>query len=373
MKFSKHISTCVAIALLASSLQADSIRSNYIKNLPASIKSVENGGTLTAAQAHSDGIGVIIVDDAFDNSVYNTLANKYATGTNKLIEHVLLDSSISAADKALALSLLTDTPDGTPCDDGNVLTFGETYLMGVCQGGVTNGTVCDDGNAATSSDIYTNGVCAGTSAVVPTAKYMTSNGNGTALASYTTASVNAYLDVTAKEAGIALLNGVTGVWDGTYWKPQGDTTKVLSGDFLVQIPLVDVGGIAGNGLVYTNASGVFASIYQIDTQFGVTAWSTAEMNSVNPRGNMTNICESRGMLLPRLDETTYIINPWGGLTYVPAGGAMGSVNGVPPHPSGWTWTATSFTATSNNYWKWGGLLSNASFGFFVVDYVRCVR
>lgn len=127
---------------LQNDLQAETIRSGYIKNLPTSVKSIENGGFLTTAQAHTDGIGVIIVDEALDNSAYNTLANKYAAGADKLLEHILLTPNVSAADKELALLLLAETPNGVTCDDGNAATINDIYTNGVCYGKIVTTPSC---------------------------------------------------------------------------------------------------------------------------------------------------------------------------------------------------------------------------------------
>jgi hypothetical protein len=84
-------------------------------------------------------------------------------------------------------------PDGTPCDDANACTHGDTCQAGVCTGTPTvcgvqdqcndastcdpktgictphpkaNGTPCDDGNACTRSDSCHGGVCVGGNPVV---------------------------------------------------------------------------------------------------------------------------------------------------------------------------------------------------------------
>lgn len=210
-------------------------------------------------------------------------------------------------------------------------------------------------------------------AIIPTAKYATTNGNGS-FGYIAGTTVNAYLDATAKSVGYAYLNGIVAQYSSPYWKPITDSTKILSGDFVTQFSTTtsNIGGVAANGLIYTDTNTPFNTTYRIDTQFGVTTWSTAEMNSVNPRGNTSNICETRGMLLPRLDETTGSTNPWGGLTYVPAGGSMGNANGVPSHTSGYTWTASSFTSGTSAYWIWSG--TNTTTHHYTDDYyVRCVR
>lgn len=208
-------------------------------------------------------------------------------------------------------------------------------------------------------------------AIIPTAKYATSN-QGTGVAGYTTASINAYLDTTAKTVGYAYLNGIVAQYSNPYWKPIADSTKILSGDFQTQIIATDIGGVASNGLIYTGTSSPFNSTYTIDSQFGVTTWSVASPTSINDRWNAGNICRTRGMLLPRLGETTGSTNPWGGTTYVSPGDSMGSASGVPSHPSGYTWTAASWTNSTNNYWLWSGTGTDGS-NYYNGYYVRCVR
>jgi hypothetical protein len=77
-----------------------------------------------------------------------------------------LEGRIKRAFPAFALSSTCggQTPaDGTPCDDGNPSTTGETYLGGVCQGGqpLPEGAPCDDGDASTFEDTIRGGACAG--------------------------------------------------------------------------------------------------------------------------------------------------------------------------------------------------------------------
>lgn len=209
--------------------------------------------------------------------------------------------------------------------------------------------------------------------VIPTATYTSTNGNGSF--GYTQGvTKNAYLDMDAKNTGVALLNGIVARLDNGLWKPINDNTKVLSGDFKVQVNATDIGGVSGNGLIYTGTSAPFG-YYIFSYEFDVTPWSPGSsdvMNSVNPRGNSTNICESRGMLLPLLSETAGTLNPWGDLNNVPSGGSMGNSNGVPSHPSGTTWTSTAYTGNTSLYWKWAG--SGTDYGpYNGGNYVRCVR
>ena len=186
---------------------------------------------------------------------------------------------------------------------------------------------------------------------------------------------NAYLDTTAKSVGYAYLNGIIAHFDGTYWKPLTDLTKILSGDFIQQFSTTtsNIGGVANNGLIYTNTAAPFNVAYWLD-HFGVSTWSSFVINSINLSGNATNICETRGMLLPLLNETQASVNPWGGLSYVPTGGSMGNANGIPSHPSGYTWTSTANSYYGNNfYWIWSGTGGSAQAYYDGAYYVRCVR
>jgi hypothetical protein len=201
-----------------------------------------------------------------------------------------------------------------------------------------------------------------------TATYATTNGNGTD--GYTAGvTPNAYLDADAKTAGTATIDGVTGVWDGTYWKPQGDATKVLSGDFKVQVNASDIGGVSGNGLIYTGTNAPFDTTYRLDTHFGVTSWSTAECNSVNPRMNSTNVCATRGMWLPTPREAN--INTSDGRNACGGTGNIGGI-GVFSHPSGFMWTTASATDDSKKFTSFTGTSTN-SHGRDFSFYVRCVR
>lgn len=204
-------------------------------------------------------------------------------------------------------------------------------------------------------------------AIIPTATYATTNGNGSF--GYTAGvTKNAYRDSTAKSAGVALLNGKVGVWDGTYWRKQG-TTTILSGDFVAEMNPANIEGVSGNGLVYTNTNSPFNVAYRLDTHFGVAVWSSAVCNSVNPRGNTTNVCESRGILIPTYSETqistTSGFNPCGGTGNV--GGA-----GVPSHTSGYSWSSTPSSANTDFYWVWSSS-SYSGADYYLGLYVRCSR
>ena len=211
-------------------------------------------------------------------------------------------------------------------------------------------------------------------AIIPTATYAYSNGNGTF--GYTAGNTkNAYRDTTAKNVGYAYLNSIVAKYDGTYWRKLGSTGKVLSGDFAQEINDNIIAGVAGNGLLYTKdnvAPFTNSNSQTLQGHFGVTTWSVEAMNYVNPRGNTTNICESIGMLLPILSETNATNNPWGGVTYIPTGGSMGTADGVPNHSSGWTWTSTSWTYSTSYYWRWNAS-GGSVYSYDYNNYVRCVR
>lgn len=175
--------------------------------LPTNSLSTENGGTLSAIDAYSDGIGITVSTNKgtqLNNSPLNTLVYKYGTAakTNNtdLKSYVLTNGT--TVDKTLAnqLSASVATPvatipangtacndgnsnttndmyvngicigsaipttpaDGTPCDDGNPNTFNDQYHSGACYGLLPlNGTPCDDGNPNTTQDAYFDGVCTG--------------------------------------------------------------------------------------------------------------------------------------------------------------------------------------------------------------------
>lgn len=166
-----------------------------------------------------------------------------------------------------------------------------------------------------------------------------------------------------------MLNGIVGKYDGTFWRPLSDSTKILSGDFVYQVNATDIGGVSGNGLIYTGTNAPFNTIYSLNGHFGVTNWSSAACNSVNPKWNTTNICRTRGMLLPTYSETQISLanssNPCGG-----TGNVGGS--GVPSNPLGYTWMSTPTSHRTDGYWSW----QNAAGAW---DYysdgrrVRCVR
>ena len=215
-----------------------------------------------------------------------------------------------------------------------------------------------------------------------TATYATTNGsrwnlngtdavNGNVGDNFYTAGVtpNAYLDANAKSVGMAQIGSVIGVWDGTYWKPQGDTTKVLSGDFKVSVAVDDIGGVSGNGLIYTGANAPFNTTYRIDGQFGVTSWQSSACNSINKRMNSTNICATRKMFLPTWSETQ--VSGTSGYSPCYGTGNVGGT-GVPNFGGLYTWTTTVYSYHNDLYWIWNG--ANKNFlEYYKTAYVRCVR
>jgi hypothetical protein len=165
---------------------------------------------------------------------------------------------------------------------------------------------------------------------------------------------NAYVDVTAKSVGYAYLNGIVAQYSNPYWKPLTDSTKILSGDFVQQVTAMDIGGVSGNGFIYTGTSAPFNITYRIDNNFGLTTWSVASETSINDRWNTTNICRTRGMLLPTYSEST-----------------LGNVGGtgVPTHPSGNTMVSSTNPNTTSNYWQYNGFATI----YYDPLYVRCIR
>ena len=236
-------------------------------------------------------------------------------------------------------------------------------------------------NGTNVQTLQLNGTTVFNAYATVTATYATTNGsrwnlNGTDAGSgnvgdnFYTAGVtpNAYLDANAKSVGTAMIGSVIGVWDGTYWKPQGDTTKVLSGDFKVQVAVGDIGGVSGNGLIYTGANAPFNTTYTPQSQFGVTTWSSDTCNSINTRMNSTNICATRKMFLPTYSETQISSTN----TYNPCGGT-GNVGGTGvPNLTVYTWTTTAYSDSSDRYWT---LIStiNSNSSYVSNVYVRCVR
>ena len=128
--------------ILLSSISAFVLSANtFINPLPVSVKAIDNGGVKSAIDAYKDGIGAELMDKpgiATDNSAMNILVLKYGEDA-KINNTTILDQVINgnsnptAADLALAGRL---SIDGATCNDGNAATTGETWLTGVCQGGI---------------------------------------------------------------------------------------------------------------------------------------------------------------------------------------------------------------------------------------------
>jgi hypothetical protein len=135
----------ILLSLVSSVLLADT----FINPLPASVRSIDNGGVKQAIDAYKDGVGAEIVDNigvATNNSSMNTLVYKYGdsakTSGITVVNQVMATGT--AADKIIASSLTSVNIDGTSCSDGNAATVGETWLNNVCQGGVV-GTIASNG------------------------------------------------------------------------------------------------------------------------------------------------------------------------------------------------------------------------------------
>lgn len=249
---------------------------------------------------------------------------------------------------------------------------------------ILNGTTITSVNINGTSvqSLVLNGTTAFSAIATVTATYATTNGSrwnlngsdagiGKVGDNFYTAGVtpNAYRDANAKSVGIAQIGSVIGVWDGTYWKPQGDTTKVLSGDFKVSVPVGDIGGVSGNGLIYTGGNAPFNTTYSLVSQFGVGNWTVSECNYVNKRMNNTNICVARKMFLPIYSETKHNNTAFN----CPCGGG-GSVGGLGvPALTDYSWTSTSYTASALAYFIWSIYLEASNENNDFSHYVRCVR
>jgi hypothetical protein len=128
-------------SIITLSLLTTLVFADFINPLPASVKALDNGGVKQAIDAYKDGIGAELVDKpgvATDNSAMNVLTLKYGSdakiNNTTIIDQVVNgNSNATAADLALAGKL---SVDGAACNDANSGTTGETWLNGVCQGGV---------------------------------------------------------------------------------------------------------------------------------------------------------------------------------------------------------------------------------------------
>jgi hypothetical protein len=181
---------------------------------------------------------------------------------------------------------------------------------------------------------------------------------------------------TTRSVGYLYNNGSVWKWTtGTYpytssWNRISDNMLGLGTDADASVlePITNKAK-AGNGLYYTGTGGVFASTYTMKIEFGVTTWSSATCDSVNPRMNATNVCSVRGMRLPTMSESESVI-----MTIAPQNpcGSAGSGSSVPSNTS-YTWTSTASTDGVNNYWKWTGSVSSSYFHYSDTGYIRCVR
>jgi len=141
--------------------------------------SESRGGTLPDSEAIQDGIGTLLLNSKtysnsnnFRNNDFNKLLLKYkknleenpSKSLNQMINDNMVTINNDVINKINDNSLVTviSNINGTPCDDGNSLTQGETWINNTCQGGVIlDGTPCDDGNSLTVNDKYKNGSCIG--------------------------------------------------------------------------------------------------------------------------------------------------------------------------------------------------------------------
>ena len=93
----------IALAVLTSSLSAGwMINGKKVMNeypLQKGIRSIEHGGTLSAIEAYSDGIGVIVEgnnlneDNKIDNSAFNNTVFKY--GTEAKLNNLTIGEQVS--------------------------------------------------------------------------------------------------------------------------------------------------------------------------------------------------------------------------------------------------------------------------------------
>lgn len=138
--------------------------------LPANSLSTDNNGTLSAIEAHGDGVGIYVIDKLgasnFDNSAMNSLVFKYGAGAKEA--NIRLKEYVSSfginADKGIAHKVGSFTPlstiDGTNCDDGKDYTINDKYVNRICLG-TNHGLPCDDKDFTTTNDVIINGICTG--------------------------------------------------------------------------------------------------------------------------------------------------------------------------------------------------------------------
>ncbi len=152
------------------------------------------------------------------------------------------------------------------------------------------------------------------------------------------------------------------------WERLSDNMLLLGSQSNENILVVKTSYLeASNGLYYTDTSTPFNIRYTL-THFGISTWVTAGCNYVNEHMNSTNICAVRGMRLPSYTET----HLEGNSSYNPCGSA-GTSGGVPSFSEAYTWTSTTSTSGTSNYWVWRNSSSGDRRPATEEKYVRCVR
>lgn len=175
---------------------------------------------------------------------------------------------------------------------------------------------------------------------------------------------------TARSIKYGLKNGIIAKYDGVFWSPLSDLTMVLDNSFSTWRGLKsEMGGVAGNGLVYTGTTGVFGTTYDTSTHFGALYnHGTATCDYVNTNMNTTNVCATRGMRLPTYLETQ-IPNTYPGLNPC---GAGGNASGIPSHANGYFFISTASAYNSVAYF--GVAQNNTTYhSNLATTYIRCVR
>lgn len=181
MRISKISLSMIAIGLISSVALADWVVKGKVA-MPAypmdiNSRSVENGGTMSAQEAYSDGVGTIVkgnIGSRVDNTAMNALVKKYgliAAENGVSIDAQVLegtnDSAPSAQDVTFAKIIRGNTNDsgfaseGTLCDDGDIQTINDAYSAGVCVGDNVEGEICNDLSEETINDVYVDGICIG--------------------------------------------------------------------------------------------------------------------------------------------------------------------------------------------------------------------
>lgn len=164
----------ILLGVLTSSL----LFANKLSVLPMNPNelSVENGGTIPAIEAYTNGVEAIFtskVELGINNKPLNELVFKYGEESklnNTNLKNYIINNINDEKDIELAnqLSNISNTVgsgipiDGTLCDDNNIYTTNDMYVNGVCIGTTIEGTACNDNNTQTVNDIYHNGICIGT-------------------------------------------------------------------------------------------------------------------------------------------------------------------------------------------------------------------